>query len=712
MKSRACAVVLLLTLAGCMMSQSTSNSRQASFSQSTTVLKISPKQFYDEQVAALEKALSGVAVSDQLRILSLQSYRKEIPEYFAQADIKLVEELMERKVKKLREILLEQFCEKEGAALLKTLEGLSLPDKLSALNVYKSVVPDGFTKAEGEIVCSIMNHKVNEQRKILVGQLRTLQDQLVCSVDEALRKDDFGKARSLINRDFIVFGDDEFDSRFIALRIGLLNLYINPRELVFEKEKLKRLAHAPESATPEDLEKIIAAVEKYNPVSYDAYAGVCEALAAIPEATRNLMLEDAEVKRLVEEYGTHVQALLDGRLSSLTEREIRDFALFDEAMEKVRKAIKDHYRDFPEPEWWNATLSNQTALTTADMNKKKLDYKNELIVNLWARLYAMREAEVRRYANLPEESARQHAATARNRANALYAKVVAQMRNEVDVDSQIAKAELWFSKMSLKKHLDQHEIVVNGEILLEYANVLRRFRNGEKLTDKDATAMLLGGTKVGEEKVVRWAMRLGANVDGCLESDPQRVTALMIACANANFQLVEVLSVDYKASFAACDANKRTPLFYAIEGGDMPIARLAMLKSDLNHMDCNGNPPIFASVQTGRIPFVEKFLQAGAVLVSQNSRIKNVDGDDIVDYAARLGYVDLVEWLREKGYEGTRRTFVIAIEKGHMDLVRYFVERGIPFNEKEIVRAIWSSSGEVKEYFIQKGLKIGMTSTH
>lgn len=481
-----------------------------------------------------------------------------------------------------------------------------------------------------------------------------ITDKLVKDVDAAIQKGDIVGARKIVNT-CLPIGYKEVDIAVIGIRIGILNHYVNWRDYAATLAQIEKVVSRPLPGKVEDLERMLAGLRALNVTRVDTYVGVGEAMAKLRDILVALKYVEPEYASQLKAYGKAAQDFLDGRVSKMTERDFRDFSRFDEAMEAVRQAIAQHdTRPFA-----RKLEIERTPLTTAELNRRLLQAKNDVLGEILMKIAKMTK--------LDEQE----------KAETAYRGALALLREDIDLESQINKAEHVFRRMTIPEHLTQHKIVDGASILTEYARVLRKLAVGQRAGTEDATAMLVGAAVLGELRVAKWAVKLGADVNGIVSLDVNKTTALMAAMQEARFEFAEWLTTEMNASYTMTDARGRTALFYALEAGDLPIVKMALPKSDVNVADKNGERPIFIAARWNRRELFDVLVKSGARLRENGQTpILNGNGDSVFEYAARHGLVRILDDLFETGWQADVPALVKSILSGQLASVKWMVEHG------------------------------------
>lgn len=539
------------------------------------------------------------------------------------------------------------------------------------------------------------------KKELLNSTVRRLTDEitdkLVKDVDAAIQKGDIVGARKIVNT-CLPIGCKEVDIAVIGIRIGILNHYVNWRDYAATQARIEKVVPRPFPEKVEDLERMLADLRALNVTRVDTYAGVGEAVAKLRDALVALKYIEPEYASQLKAYGKEVQDFLDGRVSEMTERDFRDFSRFDEAMEAVRQAIAQHdTRPFSR----DLAIERQP-LTTAELNRRLLQLKNDVLGEILMKIAQMTK---------PEEQ---------KKAETAYRGALALLREEIDLESQINKAEHAFRRMTISEHLTQHKVVDGASVLTEYARALRKLAVGQRAGTEDATAMLVGAAVLGELRVAKWAVKLGADVNGTVSLGVNKATALMAAMQEARFEFAEWLTTEMNASYTMTDARGRTALFYALEVGDLPIVKMALPKSDVNVADKNGVRPIFIAARWNRRELFDSLVKSGARLRDNGQTpILNGNGDSVFEYAARHGLTRILDDLFETGWQADVPALVKSILSGQLASVRWMVEHGACVEAPAVREAVvkihslgkhkgggGSNLDQICEYLVKRGVRL------
>lgn len=262
----------------------------------------------------------------------------------------------------------EQPSEEDKAAYQKALKDYAAKLKLYHANPEKV---EAIVKTLDEALRSLMRKPGSAEKKLVLGtnavndrladlvaklkaevakakvewqeqQFAQLYTDLIARVREAVAQDDFAAAREAI-RDERLVGNAVADAKLYALRMGLLDSLVNPRQLEsFEKAidaKAKALIKA------KDFKGLKKFIEEY-PFVHDSYDQIAAALENIKSSMTALEVTEIETAKTAEKIDKMITALLEGRKGKWSPE--FDFSDLEAALGELSEALVAHYYAQPE----------------------------------------------------------------------------------------------------------------------------------------------------------------------------------------------------------------------------------------------------------------------------------------------------------------------------------------------------------------------------
>ncbi|XP_061898756.1 ankyrin repeat domain-containing protein 26 isoform X6 [Entelurus aequoreus] len=157
--------------------------------------------------------------------------------------------------------------------------------------------------------------------------------------------------------------------------------------------------------------------------------------------------------------------------------------------------------------------------------------------------------------------------------------------------------------------------------------------------------------------------------------DKQNRTALHIACANGNYEVVKFL-VEKKAKLNLCDNQNRTPLMKAVQGQhDVIVNVLLENHAEPNLVDMNGNTALHLASSIPSISIVDILQKHDADI-----NVHNKEGLSPLTLSVQEDHLDVAEFLLKKGADvntfdkDQRSPLMIAAGNGQISMVRLLLQ--------------------------------------
>ncbi|XP_061750579.1 ankyrin repeat domain-containing protein 26-like isoform X3 [Nerophis ophidion] len=157
--------------------------------------------------------------------------------------------------------------------------------------------------------------------------------------------------------------------------------------------------------------------------------------------------------------------------------------------------------------------------------------------------------------------------------------------------------------------------------------------------------------------------------------DKQNRTALHIACASGNYEVVKFL-VEKKAKLNLSDNQNRTPLMKAVQGQhDVIVNILLENHAEPNLVDMNGNTALHLASSIPSISIVDILQKYDADI-----NVHNKEGLSPLTLSVQEDYLDVAEFLLKKGADvntfdkDQRSPLMIAAGNGQISMVRMLLQ--------------------------------------
>lgn len=511
-----------------------------------------------------------------------------------------------------------------------------------------------------------------------------LTNNLIEQVKAAVEKNDFETARNLI-RDVQFFGTKR-DIKIYALRVGLLNSYINPHQYNYLIAQIEADVAAFKAAG--DYAGLKKYIEEY-PYVHDDYAQIKENLDALvvamtetPWVSENDVGVKTEVSTaLVNELATVIQLILERREGVWTD-ELPSLDAVEKALSDLDQSL---IAQFYNPEAISA-LHNSTMfdikeiiyaglenLTTYELNEKlRIKLSSYIVLENGKSVDDMVE--------------------------------IAEIQDEISFESQIAIA-----KDAIKEQLtlkDEDSVVCSAlkampkdvnNLLGEYARVMRILEQGQEITADEATSLVLGAAYLNQSEVIDFAVKLGADVNGVTDRDPRQRTAMLLAIEAGNAGIINTL-VQAGASLKSADAAGNTTLHYAIQAGNLSVIKVVLKDAEVNAVNNAGESALFVAVRNNNGKQVEVLAAAEGI----NLNLANAEGATAIDVACAEGCLEALDALAQAGVEYSEAQLAIAAANDQLGIAQWLVAKGVDVNGANVMAsAIFGSATE--EYLILEG---------
>ena len=183
-----------------------------------------------------------------------------------------------------------------------------------------------------------------------------------------------------------------------------------------------------------------------------------------------------------------------------------------------------------------------------------------------------------------------------------------------------------------------------GKTAVIYASNINNTKSVISLSKKDKTSINLpdnsGNTPLiyaaqhGYVSHINALLANGANPD--YRNPETGISALTIAAAAGNSNMIRSLGKTGKANLNISDLQGRTPIFYAIEQNKLDAVRaLVILGADINAQDFNGETPLILALKKKNIDCANLLLKQKNI----NVNLKDNAGNTAAMYASKLAAI-------------------------------------------------------------------------
>jgi ankyrin repeat protein len=243
-------------------------------------------------------------------------------------------------------------------------------------------------------------------------------------------------------------------------------------------------------------------------------------------------------------------------------------------------------------------------------------------------------------------------------------------------------------------------------------------------TEQPACSSLLESAKKGDLTRVLELIDKGVNVN-C--HGAYGYTPLLIAARHSRLDVVEALFNKGAAINTDSDIDMQqqewgyTPLLWAVNNSFVDLAEFLLDNgAKLGTQGRGGEIPLIIAARKNCLPLVELLVAKGASIDATNAE----RGQTALEEAVAGGYLDIVDFLVQKGADLKRRDFVggsllsAAVGRGHSAMVRYLHEKGLSVNSTDnsgLTPIFLALDGRIEsryiaEYLIEHGADVSVKS--
>ncbi len=612
-----------------------------------------------EEVAKLVDHMDEKMAGEKPSEIDEKAYKEALNNYKSRLELYHVEPAKAQEVVTKLDMALRAFMRKPGEPAVKLALGTN-------------AVNDRMAKLIAEQTALVEQKKGGWQTKQFDEQCESL----IKRVREATAAKKFAEARDAI-RDVKLVEVPVADAKLYALRIGLLNSVVNPRQLAYLLEEIKTKSDTLIKA--KDFEGLKKFIEEY-PYVHDTYEQIQTALENIKSTMMGMSTELTEGD--ATKYIVKADEIIANLLEAREGRWSPDFDLkaLETALDEFSKALLAHY------------------YKQAEVKAFCLDFKKSIVDLLNAPYDPITTSEVNAALEKALEPLLAKAEAGILKQN--YLALLAQIDQEVSIDAQIAMAEEAISRQ-LGIKCEKASFKVNA-VLGEYARAFRLLKKNAKLTPAEATSLILGAAYLDQPAVIPYAQKLGADINGSSARDVRKRTALMLAIDAQNLSLMKAL-VEAGASSTVTDATGNTVLHYAVKSGSVAAVRAIAKVASMTVVNDMGETPLFEAVKRNQQAMVQTVID----LVDEKAReafvnTTNKRGLTAFALAAKIGARDVLDPLAKGGATYSEADLILAEEGDHIAIAQWLVAQGVDVNADGVMAKACPATA-VGRYLIHEG---------
>ena len=477
---------------------------------------------------------------------------------------------------------------------------------------------------------------------------------------DAVNKRQFDKARQIV-RDEPMKGDPDWDAKFYILKVGLINSVVNPAEVRFRMDEIKKM----ESVAEKDggFAKLLKWINDYVYIK-ENYPSIEQSVAAIKNAGKGYKLEEKEMLEYSKKMLDRIYFVLGRRVGAY--KPIVDDKELNKALSEFSKLMLAQYYDKAKVGMITERIKDEiseiytekfVAMTVCDSNAKLL-----------ARLMQARDKA---------------------------------LEDSEFCDFEVSRAEAAIAEQVGGTEKYGHKYQCNA-VLGDYARAMRLRKKGRILNAELYQSLLLGAIYLDSCDVFDYALAKGAVLDASSRRDPLKRPAILLALQLGRNSFVEKIR-QKGASLSVCDVNGNGVIHYAVERGDLTMLRMMMKGNDINLKNKAGETPLFIAVRKNQPALVK--LLTGVDAKSERPRssvgIKNAAEKNVFDVACEYGSRDVLDILEKAGAEYGPAQLIIAVSNSRLAVVKWLVAMGVDVNAPGVMAAVVNT--EVENYLVSEG---------
>ena len=565
---------------------------------------------------------------------------------------------------------------------------------------YIALLSGGTEKSEMMLGSNAVNDRLAKLRATTVDMLKSQKyrhvfDELIAKVSEAVADARYSDARNVV-RDVGLVKDAEWDARIYATRIGLLNSVVNPNQCAALLEEID--AKAKELFGAEKYEEFREYAKNYEYV-HDTYKQIVEALDQIKTAMVGLTIAERNAGEYIDALAARIAKLMEQRTGTYSVESDKDLAELEKALAELEKGIVAQYYRPEDVKKFCETVKNEILalitktpdpMTTWEMNEA-LKARLDSYLGKVDGLIAKREAAA---------------------AAAKYAKLLADIDAEVSFESQVTMAEDAISRQ-LGVVCPCAAFEMNA-VMGDYARIMRLLKRGEKVSETEATTILIGSVYLNQPAVFTRALELGAKIDSPAVRDPRKRPAMLVAIQTGHPSFLSAIN-EAKGNQKVVDADNNTALHYAMRSGNLSVVRAIFSQIDPKAVNAKGETALFSALrrnQAGAAKFLITLFRGKddkqtAAIRKEFVDLKNAAGKDAFTVACESNARDVLDVLASAGAEYGTANLIEAAGANRVTIAQWLVEHGADVNAEGVMAAAFGSPDDddtaTYKYLVRQG---------
>ena len=565
---------------------------------------------------------------------------------------------------------------------------------------YIALLSGGTEKSEMFLGSNAVNDRLAKLRAKTVDMLKSQKyryvfDDLIAKVSEAVAEARYSDARNVV-RDVELVKDAEWDARIYATRIGLLNSVVNPNQCAALLKEID--AKAKELFDAKKYEEFSEYAKNYEYV-HDTYSQIVEALAQIKTAMIGLTIAEKDAGEYIDALSARIAKMMEQRTGVYSVESDKDLAELEKALAELEKGIVAQYYRPEEVKELCTTVKGDILALIAKMPDPMTTW--ELNEALKARL----DLYLGKVDGLIVE--RDAAA-----AVAKYAKLLADIDAEVSFESQITMAEDAISRQ-LGVVCPCAAFEMNA-VMGDYARIMRLLRRGEKVSEDEATTILVGSVYLNQPALFKRALDLGAKIDFPAVRDPRKRPAMLVAIQTGHPSFLSSIN-EANGNPKVVDANNNTALHYAMRSGNLSVVKAIFSQIDPKAVNAKGETALFSALrrnQAGAAKFLIELFKGKddeqtAAMRKAFVDVKNAAGKDAFTVACESNARDVLDVLASAGAEYGTANLIEAAGANRVTIAQWLVEHGADVNAEGVMAAAFGSPDDddtaTYKYLVRQG---------
>jgi len=612
-----------------------------------------------------------------IEVERLVSHVDEVKKSVTKGEKKLPLDEYEKLLAEYRTALVRNDCTEENA------------DKLVAnfkakIEPYIAILTGGTEKSELLLGSNAINDRLAKLRAKTVDMFKSQKyrhvfTDLIAKVSEAVAEGRYSEARNVV-RDVELVQDAEWDARIYATRIGLLNSVVNPNQCAALLKEID--AKAKELFDAKQYEAFVEYAKNYEYV-HDTYQQIIDALAQVKSAMVGLTIAEKDAGEYIDKLTARIRVWMEKRTGTYTAETDKDLEELEKALAELEKGIVAQYYRPEEVKEFCKTVKNEILaliaktpdpITTWELNEA-LKARLDSYLGKVAGLIAKRDAAA---------------------AAAKYGKLLADIDAEVSFESQITMAEDAIShQLGVVCPCAAFEM---NAVMGDYARIMRLLKRGDKVSEVEATTILVGAVYLNQPAMFKRALELGAKIDSPAARDPRKRPAMLVAIQTGHPSFLAPIN-EAKGDQKVVDANGNTALHYAMRSGNLSVVKAIFSQVDPKAVNAKGETALFSALrrnQAGAAKFLIELFKGKDDEQTAATRkafvcLKNADGKDAFTVACESNARDVLDVLASAGAEYGTANLIEAARANRVTIAEWLVEHGADVNAEGVMAAAFGS---------------------